>query len=520
MESLRHSVIIALTFLMVACVNQEEPSLSDQNKTISLVASVDTNNIGSVSKKGIIQTQALGASQFSVSEISRVTLEAVLVSDPTSILNVELVQSEGVYSTELELFAGQQYKFTANAFIDDELTYSGITFQSPVEGSSVDIILSHVDAGTDNAIPQINQIIRNELVEQGTSEEVSFVVTGITGDLLNYELSGDAGAFTPNQGTIQLSELSNTATVVVVYQAPVGNAPVNLDYTLKLTNSNNNSVITDFSINVAPVIVDNAVNVSFNPLIKGVSVQRTGAELTWLLDVESVGAEAYLQYAWTFEANVGSAQFALSDTNPGVMDGYEESVSGTVVLTVTDTSDVGGTTTFQYDLTEGDYPDSVVSKPSTDSDSEETQTITFSPATLPNGSRCENDPFIRNEYLFTPAANCSFGINNPTNTDTVWLSLLSNGAGSTFSAVNNEKFTIFSMDIAEYSSVFNHPQTLQITCVKDGVPTYIAINLDGVITGPDDMFETFQLESECSDIDQFIFSGLMSVDNIVVSSFQ
>jgi len=362
MESFFRSFVIAITCLVVACGAQEDSSVSDENKTVSLVAMVDINAVEGISQRNGVQALSRAAIQSSLSAISKITLDVVLVADATQSLSVDLTENAGVYSAVFELLAEQQYQFTANAYIGEEITYTGTTFQAPTEGGAVNISLSHVDAGTNNVIPQINQIMRSELVEQGTSVNLSFTVTGAVGELLSYELTGDAGTFTPSSGDIQLPESSNSATVVVSYQAPIGNEAVEYEYTLKLTNSYNNSVITDFSINVAPALADNNVSVSFNPVIKGVTVQRNATQLTWALEVDAQAGEAYLQYAWSFESSVGSAQFSSTDTNPGVMDGYDETVVGSVAVTVTDTSANGGVTTYHYDLNAGDYPDALVAE--------------------------------------------------------------------------------------------------------------------------------------------------------------
>jgi len=375
MESFFRSFVIAITCLVVACGAQEDSSVSDENQTVSLVAMVDINAIEGISQRNGVQALSRTAIQSSLSAISKITLEVVLVADATQSLSVDLTENAGVYSAVLELLADQQYQFTANAYIGEEITYTGTTFQAPTEGGAVNISLSHVDAGTNNVIPQINQIMRSELVEQGTSVNLSFTVTGAVGEMLSYELTGDAGTFTPSSGDIQLPESSNSATVVVSYQAPIGNEAVEYEYTLKLTNSYNNSVITDFSISVAPALADNNVSVSFNPVIKGVTVQRNATQLTWALEVDAQAGEAYLQYAWSFESSVGSAHFSSTDTNPGVMDGYDETVAGSVAVTVTDTSANGGVTTYHYDLNAGDYPDALVSE--TDAEEGEATPATY-----------------------------------------------------------------------------------------------------------------------------------------------
>ncbi|MEH6347438.1 MAG: hypothetical protein V7785_20240 [Bermanella sp.] len=510
------SFIITLTCLIAACGGQEDSSTSDENQTVSLVASVDTNSTEVTPQSKAKQALNRKAIQSSLSEINRITLEAVLVTDSTQSLTIELTEDGGIYSAELELLADQQYQFTANAYIDEEITYTGTTFQIPIEGGAVNISLSHVDAGSNNVIPQINQIIRDDIVEQGTNVNFSFAVTGSTGELLTYEITGASGSFTPNSGEIQLPESSSSARVVVSYQAPIGNEAVEFDYALKLTNSHDNSVITAFSISVAPIKVDNNVSVSFNPVIKGVTVQRNANQLTWTLDVDTIAGEAYLQYVWSFEASAGSAQFAIPDANPGVMDGYDETTAGRIALTVTDNSANGGVSTYNYEVNAGDYPDTVIVNPM----EAEKITIDFSPATLPNGSRCENEPFTRESYLFTPADTCGVAISNHDDTENVWLNLNGRGDGSTLTAPNNTLFTIYSMDIAEYSTVFAYPQTVRIACVKNGLATYINIYLDGVITDSNDMFQTFQLEDECTNIDEFRFGGTMSADNIVISRLQ
>ena len=118
---------------------------------------------------------------------------------------------------------------------------------------------------------------------------------------------------------------------------------------------------------------------------------------------------------------------------------------------------------------------------------------------------------------FSPAQNCGFAIANLDDTNNVWLNLAYAGIGSSLSAANNQKFTVYSMDIAEYSTVFAYEQTLVITCVKDGMQNFVDITLDGVITDSNDKFQTFDLSDSCSDIDELWFDAPMGVDNIRLS---
>jgi len=515
MEIILRSLIIGLICMLSACFYTEEQSISDKNQTAFLRTTVDTNLINDMSKKRSGKTSKINTIDSSVTDIDKVTIRATLINDASQSFTIELSESEGVYSAILELLIGQQYELTANAYISDEVSYSGTTFQTIANGEAINITLNHISSGSNNTIPQINQIIRNDLIEQKKSAKIGFKITGSFGERLSYELSSEAGTFTPSNGFILLPPSSNSATIIVTYLAPASDEAVELNNSFKLTNSQNNTVITNFITNIVPALnSSNYLSLSYNPVIKGVSVLRESTQLAWSLSVDTIGDEHNLQYFWDFDPSAGSSLFAIEDTNPGIMDGYNNESSGRVTVTVTDSSINGGSTTYNYELNAGIFPNIINSEPSI----EEKVTIDFSPATLPNGSRCENDPFIREGFLFTPITRCSFGISNHDGTGNAWLSLLANAAGSTLKAANNAPFTLYSIDLGEYSTVYDHPQTLQVTCIKNGASTLINIDIDGVITDSNDKFQTFDLEAECSDINEFRFGSLMSVDNIILST--
>jgi hypothetical protein len=97
------------------------------------------------------------------------------------------------------------------------------------------------------------------------------------------------------------------------------------------------------------------VQVRFNPVITAIGAQRSGSDVTFTAVVSDAGPQSALTYRWGFD---GGLAFFNNTTNPAVLQGYDETRSGNLTLTVT--NGTGGATTVSYSITPGLLPDNVV----------------------------------------------------------------------------------------------------------------------------------------------------------------
>ena len=100
---------------------------------------------------------------------------------------------------------------------------------------------------------------------------------------------------------------------------------------------------------------DVPVQVQFKPVITAIGAQRSGSDVTFIAVVSDAGPQSALTYQWGFD---GGLSFFNNKTNPAVLQGYDETRSGNLTLTVT--NGTGGATTVSYYIAPGLLPDNVV----------------------------------------------------------------------------------------------------------------------------------------------------------------
>jgi hypothetical protein len=157
-----------------------------------------------------------------------------------------------------------------------------------------------------------------------------------------------------------------------------------------------------------------------------------------------------------------------------------------------------------------------------------TSQLTFSPATLPGGSRIEpiwnEDEFIvESDFMSSYSSSVdhsstSFKASNGTD----YLSFLAySGNPVTINVASGEIFSAISVDLAEYSQVFQEPKSITFVGVKaDGSQVDVTFITDGVITGQgsDVDFEEFIFPTSFNSLIRIdILDGLFSMDNLVLT---
>ncbi len=100
---------------------------------------------------------------------------------------------------------------------------------------------------------------------------------------------------------------------------------------------------------------DVPVQIKFKPVITAIGIERSGSYVTFTAVVSDEGPQSALRYRWVFS---GGLSFLDNTTNPAVLQGYDETKSGTLTLTVTNSA--GGATTVSYYIAPGLLPDHVV----------------------------------------------------------------------------------------------------------------------------------------------------------------
>ncbi len=88
-------------------------------------------------------------------------------------------------------------------------------------------------------------------------------------------------------------------------------------------------------------------------------------------------------------------------------------------------------------------------------------------------------------------------------------------------AVNNGAYTLISIDVAEYSTVFARPQSVTLSGTRsDGSIVTTTFTTDGIIdgTGPLNDFQTFYLPDTFRDIVSLTTDNIIALDNLVLST--
>lgn len=100
---------------------------------------------------------------------------------------------------------------------------------------------------------------------------------------------------------------------------------------------------------------DVPVSIKFKPVITAIGAKRSGSNVAFTAVVDDAGPPSELRYRWRFD---GGLTFINNSTNPAVLQGYDETRSGNLTLTVM--NNTGGTTRVSYYIAPGLLPDNVV----------------------------------------------------------------------------------------------------------------------------------------------------------------
>jgi hypothetical protein len=181
---------------------------------------------------------------------------------------------------------------------------------------------------------------------------VAIAVRGNAGETLDYGITSGGGAFSPDAGGIAVPG-SGSGTIYTVYGAP--DAVDTYAHTVRVTNSQGNSVETDFTTLVVYDVTDAGMAVQFAPAILSLAGRRDGTDVIFEAEVADDGEHGDLTYLWGWD---GESGFVDNTTNPVVLTNYDETETGTMSLTVTDAD--GLSTTVSFELVAGQFPDNPI----------------------------------------------------------------------------------------------------------------------------------------------------------------
>jgi hypothetical protein len=247
--------------------------------------------------------------------------------------------------------------FTAHAydFTHTEI-YSGsdTTTLSAMALNSVAINLALIPGGI-LALPQIVSIRLPSLIASATSATIQVQVAGSANDTLTWSLTAPTGggSFNPASGSQTLSA-SGTGSFSVTFIAPV--LLSTYTETVQVTNSQNNGVLATFPIQVSGVA--GVVTLQFPPVVTGILGSRSGSTLTWT--ASALGDLSCCDFTWSASLTGGIAPGfgAPATTNPAFLEGYDQTVNGTIFVQVSDGT--GLSSTAILGLPAGEFPDTLV----------------------------------------------------------------------------------------------------------------------------------------------------------------
>lgn len=325
--------------------------------------------------EGVAAHPAVAKGDFTDVASARIT---VTNTDTGTVLEqVELApDTEGVWSATVpaSLPVGPLLEFSAQAFNDpiqqDQTTeiFRG-TKTTALTGSSdtVNISMAAVDDGTAIVFPKISAVTRPAEILASSTARVTIYAAGTAGQdtSFDYEITSGGGLFT----NVQTQASSDTALtgslalnaggfgeILLDFEPPAAVAEV-YTHDVSVTNLQGNSTARSFTTNVVLLLTGADVTTTFAPIVQSLSGRRDGSDIVWTaLATDDVDQPPDLAYIWSFDpSSATSAAFTVSDSNPGLMSGYNEDVSGSITLTVTDSDSESTVVTFQ--LPAGLFPD-------------------------------------------------------------------------------------------------------------------------------------------------------------------
>jgi hypothetical protein len=305
---------------------------------------------------GIAGLHALTAT---ADDVASVTID-VTEGDTELVSAFALTHSGGTWSgTISDLPAGVALTFAAHAYDDTPTEIFSGTAQASLSAdgpNSLTIDMAPADGGN-LTLPRIVSIAVPSEITVDTSVTVLIDLEGSADETLDWTLTAetDGGSFDPASGSLPLSS-GGTGTLSVTYTAPASEGTYT--HTIHVTNGAGNAVEADFPTVVVIALAAGGLSVRFPPVVTAITGKRSGSTVTWT--ATAVGDDSCCDHAWSASLSGGTSP-ALRDpptSNPAFLDGYDQTVGGTVSVQVSDGT--GLTTTATVTLPGGQFPDGLV----------------------------------------------------------------------------------------------------------------------------------------------------------------
>ena len=147
-------------------------------------------------------------------------------------------------------------------------------------------------------------------------------------------------------------------------------------------------------------------------------------------------------------------------------------------------------------------------------------TLTFEPPSLPGGSTTL-DSYSEQGFSFTgdlPTSfyHTDFGLKGRPYSDGAYLTVAR--YFTKLQSDDSTPFTLKSVELAEYSTVFAYPQDITFNCYfSDGEYMPVTFSIDGVINvdSPGD-FEKFEFSDSCKNAIRVDITPMATIDNMVI----
>lgn len=447
-------ILVVLFAMLPGCAQQQNVDGTSPSAVASVSVAVGFNN-----------SNVMAASRAPLGTINEVVSVKVEVYDnATPLVTGQCLTSVGgVWSATIAgLSTGKALTFRGHAFNSSSLEIFTGTAVQALSGinDSVVINMSVIDNGVSTALPKISGItVPAQVVTSGTAT-MSVSVEGGSNETLTYVITAATGGgiFTSSSGTIILS--GSAATLTIGYTAP--STAGTYTHTVKISNSQGNIVETSFVTTVVASIANGSTSVQFAPVVTHLSAKRTGSNVVWTATVVDDGPAGELRYNWSFNDGLsffdGGLSFFDSTVNPATLEGYSQSSSGTLALTVKDHNGTGGSTTITYALPVGQFPDSLATTQTTTSSSAPSFKVPDTGQTLFYSMNYGDD----SDYRVNPMSFTDNG--NGTITDNV-TELLWQNMGNAIGTWDDANAYCSSLNLGGYSTGWRLPNGFELMSI-------------------------------------------------------
>lgn len=290
-------------------------------------------------------------------EIARITV-SVLHGSTEIINDQELLNNMGTWEATLDdLPTATMLSFEAKAYdASDDVVLTGSTLKTLV-GDGSDVIT--VSLGENITVDQVSvQAVRFPIeIQVLETHEIQFDLAVIENIQIDYQFIAetDGGLFDTIAGTY-VPSATGIATLAVNYTAPA----IDGDYrhTISMSYSGNRTTKTYFTTTVSSEVNQSGFAVVFNPfLIHLNDGPGDGSVVPFAATAGDDKPVEELFYLWTFDSGglFPSVTFEDSTSDQATLINYDENITGTVTLNITDGD--GGSTVFTIPVIEGQYKD-------------------------------------------------------------------------------------------------------------------------------------------------------------------